>query len=105
MLTVAGHDGGVCSCSNLHRWSGLAARDTAGRQQVNLVDSNHSNDEWLDAGDWSVIVTSLDSPGRAAVDDLETESDNYTHLFNAEPTDGTYVMHECEKLTTSSAVI
>jgi len=39
------------------------------------------------------------------VDDLETESDNYTHLFNAEPTDGTYVMHECEKLTTSSAVI
>jgi len=34
--------------------------------------------------------------GRAAAADLETESDDYMHLSHATPTDGTYVMSECE---------
>jgi len=33
------------------------------------------------------VNTSLDSPGRAAAADLETESDNYMHLSHAAPTD------------------
>ena len=101
MLTVAGHAGGVCSCSDLHGLSGLAAGDTAivSRQWIRMTRSMVSGARTptqLVSVSGQSLFSSLDSPGRAVAADLETESDNYTHLSHAALTDGTYVMSECE---------